>query len=513
MQRFNSNDFTDSYNRYRSDRIRLASELDNDFLELEDVTYKTLSGTETFGGLFEGLFESGLAAGAVGAGTGTFLFPGLGTVGGGFLGFVGGVAARGALNIWKVFNKGKEREIANHAAREAAQRQRGELKEFFIESDRQKRSSQFRFNTLLSQEKTLTTRYKNKAASAHINLQLSLGREKASYLNKITQLQVQDLKATNALESTIKLLADSKRAYKLNKDLLFQQFKLDNQGFKADFNVITAKYQMAGLAKNLQALKIAELRQQQALALNSYSSGSLTNAQRISQSSLRSLKEISSGIELANAIEQRSLKNVLDYKNAVADLVAESTKLNLEKGALATRFRLDLLKLNSTARTNILKLDTNKRALEVTLEGLALQQQALGNAFSNFNQFYNARKRLIDAELETDLTSASDRFSLLKNREYENYMSIINNEDKTIRNTRNDLQRIITGLNLGNTQAVTSSIASLGNTFTDTAKRLSSILEPQYQVDNPYLGLSSSRPTSSFYPQYDYGYPLGGFNV
>ena len=385
-------------------------------------------------------------------------------------------------------------EMANH---EKAQRLSGEIGAVYDTFYKSIKSSESRFNTYKLQEQTTKKRAKNKAALAHVNLQYTAAQNKATYLNRITKLKTDEIRANAELDNAIIGLATTKQSFKLQKEILFERFQVDKQKYNAGFNAITSKYYLAGVAKDMRALRTARFQQQQRLSALTFSSKSLTRAQQISQGSLRSIKQIGDSLALANDIEQSNLAVLLNYRNTIADLKEMSSRLKTNRATAEKQLQLDLAKLTHTAATTLNKLDASKRSLNATLEGLALQRQSLGNAYSSFNRFFDAKRRLIDEELELDIATQSQRFSLLRNREYENYMSLINQRNKFDRDTTGLIQDFQHAFDLGNVEQAQQLLSDFSASASNTLDSVARLKQAQYQVDNPDLSLTSSRPTSS----------------
>ena len=419
--------------------------------------------------------DKALIGAGTGAAVGTKLFPGLGTLAGGFIGGLGGLIWDGVELISGIGkNKARQRIALNQL-----QGLRTKVKTAYT-SLRQKFDIRAqRFQTLSKIGDTQKRLRRTQAQKAKAALSQNLLNARLNYQRDLTNLNRRTALTSVRLDNTIRNYKNSKQLFFVSKDALYEKYKIEKSSIDTQLNVLTSKYYLADLAKDVQSVGLAKARQQQFMQTIIPVSQGLKASYTNAQASLTSLKQISQSIETASAIEQSEAEILLNYKQTTESLRGKETILRARGATLGQAYKVDLKTMTAKAAKGLGELDGQRRAYNVELEGLALQKQVLHTSYDERSQDYSGRMALIDEELSATIDLIDLGIQQDASQEAYNLANMFEQTRQLIQSGLTTARNILASDDLSDIQAQAQSFDSI---FKNTINTINQAL-PKYNVD------------------------------
>ena len=369
--------------------------------------------------------ETGYSAisflGTVGAGTASgaaigSVFGPVGSIFGGFVGLLGG--------IFTGVSQGQQAEIADTQQINAIQQIRENLKTRSRVFSTKLAASRQRFQNIFAQREATANYYRNQTALKHAQLNDAIETLNIDYRKGLGELGLKQRLTGGRLDNTVDAIYRNKEIYSLKKESLIERYQLEKQSFDDGLNILSTKYHLASLAKDMRAVEIAQTKQQQFLqTVTPVTQGAAAGLQQL-QTSSRTLEQISNSISVMNAIEQKEAQTLLIYRDAVTKLDQQTRSLKLNKTYAQSNFRVKLKELTAGAAGIIAELDNQVSAYKLQLENLASQRVLLNQSYDSRHASLLGRQSLIDQELQVSLsrleasvgnqlTNEAERYGLL----------------------------------------------------------------------------------------------------
>ena len=225
-----------------------------------------------------------------------------------------------------------------------------------------------------------------------------LDRAKFTYYKNLTSLNVREEQAQVQLENVINKTERITHNYKLNRVALAERFSIEKRSLDSQANVLTNKYHIAHLSKDMLAVRIARQKQQQVLQDLRSDTSSLNETQKVNQSVTRSLKEVADSISASNAVEQMEIQTIMSLRDVYSQLRASSEDLSSKRFTVSKNYELNFAQLNAKTADILGDLEGRRSVLDVELRGLADQRMALNREFNNINRYSNYGYRLLDEQ-------------------------------------------------------------------------------------------------------------------
>ena len=267
-----------------------------------------------------------------------------------------------------------------------------------------------------SQAKTDKKLIGNKFDQLKFRMDRDLDRAKFTYQKNLTALNVREAQAGTQLENAIKKTERVTHNYKLSRVALAERFSIEKRALDSEANVITNKYYMADLSKDLLAVNIARQKQQQVLQDLRSDTESMNATDKANQSVTKSIKEVSDSISKSNAIEQMEIQAIMSLRDIYSQLKAGSEDLSNKRFKVGKNYELNFAQLNAKTADILGDLEARRTVLDVELQGLSQQREALNREFNNLNSYSNYGYRLLE-EQERLLLGQVDQASSRRLRE------------------------------------------------------------------------------------------------
>ena len=253
--------------------------------------------------------------------------------------------------------------------------------------------------------------------------------------------------------NTIQNIKNTKNLFMVTKDATYEKYKLEKSSIDTQLNVLTSKYYMADMTKNLQSIAIAKHKQDRFIQGIVPSIQGLSSTLKDVSASLVSLKQISDNLAVSNAIEQSEQKMLIQYKQTMDDLKGKEEILANRRGSLAQSYRVDIRQISARAAKTLGELNAQKLVYQTELEGIAMQRQVLYATQEERLNSYDSRFALIDKELESTLSLIDYETADNLNREADRYSSLLEETRRFFIETQSVAKRIYENRGLQELQA------------------------------------------------------------
>ena len=473
-------DYASKLDEIRSLYITTQSEIEG-YLRQINSDPVGLSGGEAFGVVGSTAAKWGTA----GAVAGGFIGGGVGAGIGFGIGWIGGL----------IFGAGKVERVE-----EAALRRRNLSENQYQGMFRKSRSvynlltkkldaSRDRFRILSGVDEEKKRLKRTQAMKAKEALAITRQRERLDYEKELTNLDRREKVNSVRFDNAIRNIKNTKNLFLVSKDAMYEKYKIEKQSLDTQLNVLTSKYYLADLTKDMQSIAIAKHKQDRFLQGVIPSSQGLSSSLNELKGSLSSLKQMSDSISVSNAIEQTEAKLMLQYKKTVNDLVAKESILAARRGSLGQSYRTDIRQLSARMAKTLGELDGQRLGYKAELEGIALQRQVLYNTFEERSNLFDSRMALIDAELESTLRLIDYDTAAKVGRETETYNTLLENAKQFFIETQTLAERIYES---GELQEITLQGQRFDQMFRDITSSINSIAQLNR---GPKAASPSSTPT------------------
>ena len=395
IEYFDYKDFRTSYRQRLAEFHKNMIATENEIREL--VMEIANDGTEY--GTHAGRFVTDVGGGAAAGFLAGSAVPGVGNIVGGIvggsIGFVSWVSS--------LFASGEEEDIRQAKALLGYQKVLKQSRVAYAQFSKRIEFTDERFQNILNVHRSKASLYKTRSEKAKAALSAQLQNEKLTYERQLTKLNVQTNQAVVGRANTIDAYKRRRDIAFLKHDALIAKADIQRTAIDTQLNVVTSKYKIANLAKNMQALKTAELKQRRFIKSLTPAKTALNSKIRSIEANSVTLKGISEAISAANAIEQSEMSTLINYKKAMTSVRNDITLLSSKRTGLAKALKVDLAELSATTSNLLAELDGQRKSYDIQIAGLAQQRKTLVDTNSQRRYSFDARLKLLDDELADTL--------------------------------------------------------------------------------------------------------------
>ncbi len=385
---------------------------------------------------------SGIGSGALAGAALPIFGPAIGAGIGGFLGAIG------------VLFKGFKSEALDRKQQAAV----GAIKTRFQRASEATKQalnfSQQRFQNIQLFNKASARFLKNKNAAAHLELNATMLAETNTFKRNLANLGLK-LKTIRLERGNVaRTILRQRDLFKVKQEAIIAKYNITKESIDNKLNILGSKYRMASLAKDMRALDVVKAKQAQFLS-------TITPVTKGAAESLRpanrTLKQVSDSLALMNSIEQTQAQIVLGYRELVQGLNLQAKELSGAARLAKLSYKINFKELTNTAANTLDRLNTQLIAYGAELQNLAQQRRILNETFTNRQNFYSARRLLLNEELGIALDRLNITTTSQLTAEAENYTKILDHYNNLSDQSASRITDIVSSDEIGEISGLSSS--------------------------------------------------------